>query len=991
MGCSSSDTKSENILPPVPQRNDFVETKEEENIKNKVKQKQNDIIEKYQKKKGNLNEVSLSNISSCFIKFWNTDKGPKYSIKSKDENILKFLEDMNPFNESIKDNKDINQLQTELYETELNYSKNVQHKNTNNLQVKSTQKIHNKYNLNLRLKNIRTNQSETFDFNNLDKPLLIIFFNIKEQKVLNKIIEFKLKEKELAEQKDKNFLLLPIINVFVDQYESTTSSKKLRNILEIIKDINENDINIFVLIKNVNDHFTHLFELEKMKQSKCICINRNSEISLIFDEKIEYLNYDIIDFFLNKRNSEYSKNDYFTEQNKQDILNILETNCKQYNSLRKKYKFEIDLKAISSEKQLPVYLRFTYNEKEKDLADKLYMKVTDDIKTKISKLFYSKYMIEDNTNELICFIKLLQEKINKDFFMYKNVNKNLNIVPFILNCKTNIINNSNDISNNTNNNEICKIKKYTIYYYINNELFFPQVINLLDMYLNNNPKYISLHSNYQIFPVTNIKIKNIISKCKEVKFTEEIMKSKKIKLINMPESEINLDKSNIEVFLLIEHSILDENEQRKKISIILEALFTNEIKFIIFFFGENEFDIQKMNLLSLDNFFLEDKKEIGKIIYLNKLSFESFYPFCFYSNEKFFKMIRLDKDYNLINLYNLDLYDSVNFTSSNIKNRNIFNFLLYISKKDNLDNNCNNIPNNTEDDYKQFKKSQKKICEILSDTDIFTKSNNNKLLMDIYINFSYNKLYVLSEDNIQNSQKSNKKYNNTFISLIYSDYIQDNIITKIKDIISKNNNNNKSSINIKLREQKLETLNILPNLQTIFECPQCERSYTLEQNSFYFCTQCKEKQFFCEECYIGFNSTIKEKHKEKAKEKAKSKDKNNFHEHHLVMFYKFNPNRKAFIIKDKYEKYTKLLNDKKMKKNYKLKCDICNKEEMLNKLKIIISHFKKKNINNENNNDNNDINMNNIEDIVICNKCFKTNISENILNEEYSDNNIIIC
>ena len=247
MGCSSSDTKSENIPPPVPQRNDFVETKEEENIKNKVKQKQNDIIEKYQKKKGNLNEVSLSNISSCFIKFWNTDKGPKYSIKSKDENILKFLEDMNPFNESIKDNKDINQLQTELYETELNYSKNVQHKNTNNLQVKSTQKIHNKYNLNLRLKNIRTNQSETFDFNNLDKPLLIIFFDIKEEKVLNKIIEFKLKEKELEKQEDKNFLLLPIMNIFVDQYESVASSKKLRKILEIIKDINENDITIIIM------------------------------------------------------------------------------------------------------------------------------------------------------------------------------------------------------------------------------------------------------------------------------------------------------------------------------------------------------------------------------------------------------------------------------------------------------------------------------------------------------------------------------------------------------------------------------------------------------------------------------------------------------------------------------------------------------------------------------------------------------------------------
>ena len=82
MGCGSSDVKSENII--IQERNDFLETKEEENIKKQVNQKQNDILEKYQKKKGNTNKVSLSNISSCFIKFWNTENCPKFSIKSKE-------------------------------------------------------------------------------------------------------------------------------------------------------------------------------------------------------------------------------------------------------------------------------------------------------------------------------------------------------------------------------------------------------------------------------------------------------------------------------------------------------------------------------------------------------------------------------------------------------------------------------------------------------------------------------------------------------------------------------------------------------------------------------------------------------------------------------------------------------------------------------------------------------------------------------------------
>ena len=977
MGCgSSSDVKSENII--IKERNDFLETKEEENIKKQVNQKQNDILEKYQKKKGNTNKVSLSNISSCFIKFWNTENCPKFSIKSKDENILKFLEDMNPFNENIKQNKDINKLQNDLYETELYYSKQTQPKSDNNLKVESTQKIHNKYNLSLKLKNLGTNQSETFNFNELDKPLLIIFFNIKEEKAINKIKEIILKEIEFEDNEEKNFIFLPIINIFVDQYESITSSKKYKYIFDILKAFNEDNRDYYVLLKNVNEHFTNLFVLEKMKQSKCIFINRNSEISIILDEKIEYLNYDIIDFFLNVRNNEYS-NDYFTFENKQDIINILEKNYKDFNQLKKKYKFEVDLKVISYEKKLPVYLRFTYNEKEKDIALKLYKQVTDEMKAKISKIFCSEYMIKDNNKELFNLIKILKQKMKNEIFLFKNLERKADDIPFILNCRSNIINDNNEISNNTNNNEICKIKKYIINYYINDELYFQQIIDLFNSYLLENPKYLSLKSNFQIFPVINTKIKSTIPKCKEVKLTKEILKSKQIKLINEPEAEINLEKNNIEVFLLIEHKILDEEGQRKKINIIMEALYNNEIKFILFFFGESDFDIQKLNLLSSKKFFFNDKKELGKIVYLNRSTKESFYPFCFYSQEKFFKMYRLDKDYNLLNIYNLDLYDSNNFTESSIKNRNIFNFLIYISKKENLDLNSNNIPVNKENDYKQFQENKKKIYQILSNTECITKSNNNKLLMNIFINFTYNKIYALSEEDIENSKINNKKYNNTIISLTYLDYIQENIFNQIKDIVSKNNNNKKSTVNITLNEKKIQALDILPNPQTIFECPKCERSYTLEQNSFYFCTQCQEKALFCEECYIGFNGASKDK------KKPKEKEKQIFHEHHLILFYKYNKNKTSFIIKEKYEKYMNSLKDKKKKKNNKIKCDICEKEESINKSKIILSHFKKHKKNEEN-----EIDFNINEDIAICNKCFKSNISANILSEEYSENNVII-
>ena len=60
-----------------------------------------------------------------------------------------------------------------------------------------------------------------------------------------------------------------------------------------------------------------------MTQSKCIIINRNSEISLILEDHIEFLTKEMINFYLNTRNSEYT-NDYFNNENKEELKNILQ-------------------------------------------------------------------------------------------------------------------------------------------------------------------------------------------------------------------------------------------------------------------------------------------------------------------------------------------------------------------------------------------------------------------------------------------------------------------------------------------------------------------------------------------------------------------------------------------------------------------------------------------------------------------------------------------
>ena len=980
MGCCSSRIKDEEIKPPKVEKdeNNFFGTKEEQIAITKFNQKQNDIIDKFNKKKGNTNNVGLSNISSCYIKYRNTSKGPIHTIESNAENILKFLENINPFNEEIKKNKDINKLQTELYETELYYS-NIVKPNTPNLQIKSTQKIHNKYNLSLKLKNIKTNMSKVFDFNNLDKPLLIIFFDILSEKALNKIKEFKKKELELIDQQNKNFLLLPIVNIFVDQYENVCNNKKYKTIFDIVKENNiSQDDNYYVLIKNINDHFSQLFQLDKMKQSKCVIINRNSEVSLILDEKIEYLNFDMIDFFLNTRNSEYSK-DYFSFENKQQIIDILDKNCKEINDkFCKKYLLEIDLKVISSEKKLPVYLRFTYHEKDKEIAEKLYKQVTDEIKNKVKKIFCIEYMIKDNKNELAEMMKFLKNKIDNEIFTYKKKEQNKDYFSFVLNCNSIIINDNNDKCNNSNNNDFCKNKKYLLNYYTDQQLYIYELINIFSSNIEKTPKYSNLKCKYQIFPLKGTKLKSIIPKSKEIIITKESLTNKN----DITESDFDMQKNQIEVILLINHNILSIKKEQKKISVVLEALYNNEIKFVICIFGENESDAQKLNLISWDKFYLNEKEKIFKVIYLNISMAENFYPFCFYSKEQFFKLFRINKDFNLMEIYNLDLYDCNHFTSSSIKNRNIFNFLVYISKKDNIDINDNNIPNNDENDYKRFKEQKKKICETIAKSEMYNKDNNNNLLTDINISLNYNKYLIIPEDNNisnNNNTQLNKKYNNANIIFTYLDYIQENNFDEIKGIIKDNNINNNgksSSINIKIKEEKIETIKLLDNIQTVFECPTCNRSYTFDQNSFYFCNICKENAFFCQECYRGFHET------KKGKKKKKEEGNKIFHEHQLILFYNFNKNKTSYIIKEEFNKYMDLIGNNKLKKNYKVICSVCNVSKSLVNSNVIISHLKKKKIENIYKDEN--------TEIIVCDKCFRSTNFINALTGEKTNNNIVV-
>ena len=262
---------------------------------------------------------------------------------------------------------------------------------------------------------------------------------------------------------------------------------------------------------------------------------------------------------------------------------------------------------------------------------------------------------------------------------------------------------------------------------------------------------------------------------------------------------------------------------------------------------------------------------------------------------------------------------------------------------------------------------------------MFNKTNLNRLLTDINVNFSYNKIYIFPEEN--NNYNLNKKYANVNISLTYLDYISSQTFEEIKSIINENNTNSlgkTSSIYIKLKEEKIETINLLGDIQPVFVCPKCNRSYTFDQNSFYFCSQCQENKYYCEECYRGFFDIVKIK----KNKKEKNSEKNVFHEHPLLFFYKYNKNKSSFIIKEKYNKYRDILGNNKRKRICKVNCSICFITKNLVNSNIIISHLKKKKIEN--------LNINENMEICICDKCFKLKNFTNTILGEKTENNIII-
>ena len=969
--------------------NSFIELPEKEQLE-QIAKEEIEILNQFNSKYKNNEGITLASLSQYYLH--SNKENTNIISLSSNEKIIKCLKNINPFNSNLDENNDINLLKSKLVKIETNHPKLI--KPISPLfHLNLTQVIHQDYEFKFKLKNVINNEYKLFEFNKLDKPLLFVFFDILSYEAINKIKEFKEYEKELMNDSNQNFLFIPIMNVFVQEKENLSEQKKYLESINITEDC-------YILTQPLNSSFIKLFELDCITQSKCIIINRNSEISLILDDHIEFLTKEMINFYLNTRNSQYT-NDYFTDENKEELKSVLQK--EEFKNIlenfSQNFNLEIEFKEIEN-KKYPVNIRFMYHQKDSKNAEKILNKLEYNIKNKIKKYFIGQNIIKDKKESLLGAMDYLKQKLNDELNKDKNNNKfKISNSSFILSTQSSCI---------YNNNDFIKNKKYILKYYLNDLTKFNQILDIFSSNLYTNPQFSQLNCGHNIIPKKGMKLNEVIENCKEVKlFTDK--KSQLKYQTNSKDIKFNLKENKIENIILINPNIfLNNNDQKEKIKNIFDTLNNNKINFLICVFSFNELDAQKLRYLSWDKIYStpkstkKSKKEKDKdkekennyfkIIYLNSTLPQNYNTFGYYTEDLTIKMIHITESCEVLNFYDLDIYNLSDI--QNCTNNNIYE---YLDKKKNANENIDINNNNFEKELNIFKKTKKDLKDIILNSKNITKWKNYKLAI---FNFSliYDKSLLFEEDTKFNNYKTN--YNNININLIYLDYLKQNInLEKINSLIDSNNKN--SLFQISLKNIELNTVNLFPKLTKTFVCSKCLKSYPFQNESFYLCNFCRETDFLmCKNCYDESYLNLKSTNDEDdffkdfimKDNNNKEKEENNniykkIHEHPLLYIFNFDTKKKTQMIKNIYDKYIDILTDKNNKKRNKSDikiCSICNTYlfEDAKNINVIVSHFKNKI----------DYSFYDkpYEEIFICNSCFESNEYQNVILKEENDNNFII-
>lgn len=243
--------------------------KEIENIN--LTKEQNNIINQFNSSFTNLKGVELCTLFKYRIIL--SKKNPNVRTIDKKKQYIKYLNEINPMFGNIDLHEIIFNLKNELSNIPIKDENNYKNSNENEKKILKKIKLYENFNLNITqiifqdynfeffLWSLKKGNYQFFDFNILNKPILIIFFNYLSNIAIEKIKEV---YNEINYKTKNLFLFLPILNSFFKENEKDLINKRIY--LEIL------DIDDFYILTQKNKNFINLFQLNLITESKVIII-----------------------------------------------------------------------------------------------------------------------------------------------------------------------------------------------------------------------------------------------------------------------------------------------------------------------------------------------------------------------------------------------------------------------------------------------------------------------------------------------------------------------------------------------------------------------------------------------------------------------------------------------------------------------------------------------------------------------------------------------
>ena len=927
MGCSASEPEVKEYLKrPIsntssaPITTDNVSLYSNANAnENKfiIPKEQLDIITKFNSNFKNANGVQLSTLSK--YQLLSSKENTSIISISTNEKYIKCLNGMNFISSNIDEDKNYMLLKSTL--SKMNKGKSDYLKE---FHINISQKIFSEYNFIIKLKSIKRNEYDKFEFNSLGVPILVIFFDIVSYPAIEKI-------KEIFEYKshcEKDFLFLPIMNVFAKETDDLATQKQFLSMSQLD--------DCYILTHPVNSNYIKLFQLDTIESAKTVIINCNSEIAFLSNEKIEFLSMEIIEFYLHTRNS-VNTNDYFTEESKNRMTNILKSDQIYKTNIEKiahEFKIQILFQEIEN-KKYPVHVNIMYNYKDEEIVREIISKINNDMKGNVKKFFMSVYQIKQLKTEMIDAFEyinnlLIDNKLTSD-------SSNYTLDSEIVNC------------GNGNKN-----KKYILNYSLLpvNDAKFSKIYEIFSLNLYNNPQFAKLGVGYNIIPTEGVGLAKRVKNCKIMK----LFKTKKEQIEYEDNNKfVDYEIHSNYLLLMNPNFFVASVENKEKVIKVLELFKRKQIAYTICIFSYNETDTQKLRYLNYDELF--DLNSKNDIIFLCSSDIENYSYFKFYS-----------EDINFM-IFHIDTVNSTLKTLFDMSTQSYESLLQYIDKE------ILSKEKKVNEDY--LKRTKGKVMQFYN-TKVKEKSpsvTTNKIFSSFNMNLIYRKgLYFDKPPKFSSFDITCHKI---FLSIVYMDYLSS--LLQIDQFEKEMQKDSSSIFSHKFQCLKTESIPLPKN--KIIQCSRCKSKLGNEDNdSFYLCLACKDTYTTCEKCFNEISIT-KQDEEEKffqslimSSDSVKPPSSVKEHEHDLAYLYKPRYEYRSLFISEVYAKYR----NSNVKNSISL-CSFCDAYIYSDApwLNVVLSHIKKSD----------DTNI--YKEIFICDSCFDSRKYKEYENE-YEEDNVII-